>query len=820
MFNFEQPLMLWLLLPVLIGGIYLFKRATHKGLVLSRVIVVALLIVALASPFSINPKVLVDERPNLVLITDETDSMHLFDKQMATRLNEHFTSQTPTTLVKLSGDRTALGDAIMQYATGDNQIVMLTDGNSNSGAELEEALKFAKDIRTTVHYVQPNLISNDVTVQISGDKTVIVNSNNQFNIVVTQAANEEIRYSYELYIDDELAQKIDNVVQNEKQRIIPIVSERTKFKKLGKHTMKLVVTPAKGDSDPINNVFYKSIYVIPKPQILAIGLESSSPLAGALRSNYDVQTASDLSALKGKKALVVNNAHANTFSQSDVEKLKAFLNDGHGILVVGGDRSYNFGNYVDSPIEEILPVVSYPTKWTGGRNVVLLLDVSSSTENHGTAGDVLGNALHIIENENLRDASLGIIAFGTEGYDVSDKLVFLGTTSNRELLRSKIETLSPSPTSQTSLNEGLRLAQQWLGKEAGELDIIIISDGGIEQSYASSLTIAKEIKKNGVNLYYIHIRSQAPSQYDKNQKAFAELLMKEIDGTYFKIDTGERANLVFKELPKPTDDQNTTQTGPYPLLEFNALHFITKNVDVEGAISGYNDVTPKPGAERLIITSTGNPVLTTWRYGLGRVAAISTDNGENGGNRWGTALYYGNNSKLISSTMNWAIGNPREETGAVVEAEDAWYGTASDVVLTMYDTGIPILKLNGVNLDLALTGDNVYETSITPSPIGIHDLSGYPVAVNYALEYRDIGLNEDLPLLLARYNVKTYTESEAKANLLSDARKQEVLIREVVSQKMYFLIAALIIFLGEVIVRRIREIREMRKMSMHGDIRS
>lgn len=809
MVSFEHPEMFGLIIPVLIGGAYMLRKARQKGLIVSRMIVLTLLIIALASPYTLSPRVTVDDSPNLVLIADETDSMGLFDKQASTKLYEHLAANTPTTLVTLSGDKTALGDAIMQYATGDNQILMVTDGNSNSGADLEEALKFAQDIGTTVYYVQPDLISNDISAQITGDKTVIVNSENQFNIVISQAGSEEISYRYELYIDDQLARSA-NVVQVEKQKTIPL--HQIKFSKLGKHTMRLVVIPSGDDTDDINNEFYKSVYAIPKPKITAIGLESGSPLAYSLQNLYAVSTATDLSGIDGKKAIVVDNVHANSFSQSDVAKLKQFLNDGHGIVVVGGDRSYNFGNYLDSPIEEILPVASRPTDWTGGRNVVLLLDVSFSTAAHGTQGDVLGNAIHILENENLRDAYVGVIAFGTEGYDVSDGLVYLGTASNLELLRTRISELRPASTSQTELNEGLRIAQDWLDNEAGELDIIIISDGGIEYSYTSSLAIAREISGDGVNLYYIHIRSSAPSQYDNNQVAFAQRLMDEVDGTYFRLQQGERANIVFNELPQQTEE-NETAFGTFPLIELNTQHFITRDVEVEGEITGYNDVTPKAGADRIVITATGKPVITTWRYGLGRVAAVTTDNGERGGNRWGTALYSGNNSKLISSTVNWAIGNPREETGAVVEAADTWYGTPTDVVLTMYDTGTPILKLNGNNVDLSLTGNNVYEASVSPGSIGVHDLSGYPIAVNYALEYRDVGLNEELPVLIKAYGGSTYTEDEARASLLTEAReKSEKLVRDIVSYKMYFLIAALIIFLGEVIIRRLREIREMKKM--------
>ncbi|MDW7732956.1 MAG: VWA domain-containing protein [Methanolobus sp.] len=810
--NLENPEILWLIVPVIAGGIYLLKKSTKKSLILSRIIVAILLVIALASPYTLDPRVTSDENPDIVLISDETASMELFGGDTSTNLYESLTAKTPTTLVQLTGEETALGDAIMQYARGDNQIVLVTDGNNNQGAELEEALQFAEDVGTTVYYVEPELEYNDLSAQIVGDKTVIVGNDNQFDIVVTQADDETASYSYELYSDDELIRS-GNAVIDENKRNDKITVSQVKFSSLGKHTLKLVVTPSNYDRDPINNVFYKSVYAIPKPSVQAVGLETDSPLAYTLYKLYDVSNTDDFSDLDGTKAIVIDNVNSNSFSEADVENLREYLLDGRGIVAVGGENSYNFGGYLNSSIEQILPVISKPTDYSGGRNVVLVLDISPSTRDHGTQGDILGNAIKIVENENLRDAYLGVIAFGSEGLDLSNGLVYLGSSSNIDSLTNSIETLAPTSTSKTSLNEGLLIAEEWLQNEAGELDIIIISDGGIEQSYDESLEIANRIQGNGVNMYYIHIQSSAPSQYDDYGTAYAEKLMNEIGGTYFHIARGERANIVFNELQEQTDEDNATQLSSYPLIELNSKHFITSSVDLEGNITGFNDVTPKAGADRLVITSTGKPVLTTWRYGLGRVAALTTDNGEGGEARWGSHLYEGNNSKLISSTVNWVIGNPREETGAVVEAPDGWFGTPVGIELTMYDEGIPILKLDGENVALSLTGDNVYEAVVEPATIGVHDLSGYPLAVNYALEYRDVGLNEGLPALIKQYGGKTYTEEEARGLLLVDARENsQKLVRETVSQKIYFLLAALIIFLGEVILRRLKEIREMKKL--------
>jgi len=150
MLNLQQPEMLWLMLPVLAAGIYLIHKGAKKGLIISRMIVLALLVIALASPYNVVSKVSSSETPDIVLISDETSSMALFEQGTMTELYESLAANTPTNVVKLTGESTALGDAIVQYARGDNQIVLVSDGNSNKGQGLEEALEVARETGTTV----------------------------------------------------------------------------------------------------------------------------------------------------------------------------------------------------------------------------------------------------------------------------------------------------------------------------------------------------------------------------------------------------------------------------------------------------------------------------------------------------------------------------------------------------------------------------------------------------------------------------------------------------------------------------------------------
>lgn len=813
--SLESPEMLLLIIPVIVAGFYLLRKTKTK-IVEWRMLVALLLVLALSSPYTTVTQTISEEDPSLVLVQDQTASMGLFPEGAGTDLYESLTANTPTTLVQLTGEKTTLGDAVTQYSGLGNQIVLVTDGNSNSGKDLQESLEFAKDTNTTVYLVQPELETNDLSVEVTGDKTVVVDNQNEFDIVVRQASEKSVSYFLEVFVDGQISQS-RQFTQDTRNNTVPI---NQAFTTLGAHNISVKISDISGgDLKEINNEFSKSIYVIPKPKVTLITNEKDSPLAKVLSNLYEVSVANGYPGaanITDSKVLVIDNQFIDSLSEAQIKEIKNYVSNGGGLIVVGGDRAYNYGNYLNSSLEEVLPVVSKPSEFKGGRNLVLIIDVSPSTIAHKTQADILSNAVKILENDNLKDANVAVIAFGNAAYDVSGGFVYMGLPQNLAILKEKVSTLTPTNETETSLDQGLGIAKQALEGKDGELDAIVISDGGIEESYDNSVQAAQELKDMGVNLYFIHIRSSAPSQADKTRNYYAEKLMKEIglEGNYQHIEMGERANIVFEEpaeTPEETGKEETEALGSYLLLEYSPDHFITKGVNLTNAsITGYNQVTPKAGAERLVITVTGQPVLTTWRFGLGRVAAFTTDNGGGEATRWASALYNGSNSKLISGTANWAIGNPQAEEGAVVDAPDTWLGTPSDLTLIMYDEGIPQLKLDGAQLDLALTGRNTYETSVNPMNIGIHDISGYPLSVNYALEYRDVGHNKDIEPLIAATGGKIYTEKEARASLLKDARQNSARVsNEPVSLKMYVLLIALALYLGEVIVRRIREMRRL-----------
>jgi hypothetical protein len=607
--SLEHPEMLLLIIPVIIAGFYLLRKTKTK-IVEWRMLVAFLLILALAAPFTTVTQTVNEDNPSLVLIQDKTASMGLFPNETGADLYKALTANTPTTLVQLTGDKTNLGDAVTQYSGTGNQIVLVTDGNNNSGKSLVDALGFAKETNTSVYLVQPELKTNDLSVEILGDKNVVVDNQNEFEIVVRQASNQSVSYSYEAYVDGKLSQSGD-ITQNSTQYSISPNLRQT-FNTLGAHNISVKITSSGEDLNSINNEFYKSVYVIPKPKLTLVTSEPNSPLAQILNNLYNTSVFTaypGASVLNSSKALLLDNQFADNLSDTQVKEINKYVNNGGGLVVVGGERAYNYGNYLNSSFEKILPVLSKPSEYKGGRNLVLILDVSPSTTAHKTQGDILANAISILQNKNLKDANAEVIAFGSKGYDVSGGFVFLGLAQNQAILKDKIERLTPDEQSKTSLDAGLNTSIKMLTGKEGELDAIVISDGAIEDSYDPSLQAAKELQKLGVKLYFIHIHSVAPSQTDKARNYYAEMFMKELglENNYFHINMGERANIGFETTNKSQEEKGNEENvtpDSYSLFAYSPDSFITKKVNLTSNITGYNDVTPKAGAERLVITAS------------------------------------------------------------------------------------------------------------------------------------------------------------------------------------------------------------------------
>jgi uncharacterized membrane protein len=803
--QFEHPYVLFLISPLILAGLYYIRRGVSKWIIISRIIILSLLIMALASPYSLGLNTLRDDAPKITVISDDTMSMDLFNKDLGKKVFDALQPKTPTKFREFAGIKSPIGDEVIG-ASENNNLVLITDGNANYGKDLFDAISFVSQTGTRVFAVEQKPLHNDISVEIASSKNIIIGNENVFNVVVRQAGNAS-RYKLDVEIDGKSVYS-DSVTQKEREKSIPVTGA---FTTLGSHKIKATITPATEDRFKLNNVFYRSVFVVPKPKVLAVTNDAASPLYTIITGLYNVTATGSLPAdLSHYKTVIIDNKGA---TELNADTLRNYVGNGGGLVVVGGQSSYDKGTYNNSPIESMLPIISRAGEFKGGRNLVILIDSSGSTGLSSSIGTesrislIDANAISVVRSIG-KDSRMGIVAFS--GITRQTNLLSMGTEKNKEELENFIKEIGPKEgDNPTDLDKGLRAADELLNSVSGTKEIIIISDGFIDpKGLTQTKNTVLDLTKKDTKIQFVQIlfpeEARMPSDnYDK--------LAKVANTDVVLLYPDERLSTQIGQGPSatPTPAETPSVTYEYPLATIDSDHFITKYINITASVTGYNDVTPKLGSDRLVATTRGKPILTTWGFGLGRVVSFTTDNG-GGETSWASKIYSGENSRLISSMINWAIGDPRPKEGDVINAEDIWAGTAGRIIVTTESLN-PQVKLDGAPLELSRTGPTTYETSIDLETGDFHDLSGYGIAVNYPLEYREIGFNEKLKSVIESNGGGVYNEDEVEGLLFLDIKEKAVrTVNEPKSEKEPYLLAALVLFLTEVIIRRIKDYRKER----------
>ncbi|HLB70873.1 MAG TPA: vWA domain-containing protein [Candidatus Methanoperedens sp.] len=806
--DFANPLVLLLISPVVLGAWYAVRRGVSRAIMVSRVIILSLLIIALASPFTIGMTTIRDEAPRITVLNDQTMSMDLFSRDAGQKIYDAIRSKTPTTISQFGGMSSPIGDEVIA-ASENNNIVLVSDGNNNYGKDLFDAISSVSKTGTRVFAVRQKPLHNDISVEISSPKNLIVDNENVLNIVVRQAG-DEARYRLDVEIDGSPVNipEGSNIVQKEHTRAIPV---SVVFSKLGKHEIRAAITPASEDWFGVNNVFYRSVFVVPKPKVLALTEDTGSPLYKIISGLYEATAVSNIPDNPAPyKALIIDNKDA---PQLSADTLRNYVADGGGLVVVGGDAAYDRGNYNNSKVEALLPIISRGAEYGGGRNTVIVIDSSGSTGGGDPSTGITfislidANAINLVRTM-ARDSRIGVVAFG--GTTAKAGMLSIGSEANRAELESFIMEIGPKGgDNPTDIDNGLLGAEQLLNSVSGTKEIIVLSDGIMPpEGFDAIKRTVVDLKNKEIRIQFVQIILSYEAV--KNPNRLYSELAQAAGGQAVVLNPDERASSLIEGAPgaTPTPEPTPEISYEYPLTAVDSNHFITKYVNISASVTGFNDVTPKLGSDRLVATTRGKPIITTWGFGLGRVASLTTDNG-GGLTMWASGMYTGENSRLVSAMINWAIGDPRPREGVVMEAEDIWGGSQGKILIT--SNTLPQVKLDGRPLDLSRTGPETYEATISPDKEGFHDLSGYGIAVNYPLEYRDVGFNERLKTAIESNGGRVYQEEEVEGLLLVDIKEKAVrTAEEPKSEKAPFLLAALVLFLGEVIVRRMKDYRKER----------
>jgi len=741
------------------------KKRVRRLLLFTRTILFILLLVALASPY-IQREQIIEGDPFIQLLVDNSTSMVMFEdisQQLAAKLEKKMNTEQKTVG---SGAVSNIGDAVLGSLEPHGSILLLSDGNVNSGADLGDVALFATKLNATINAIRLKPIRNDASVEITGPSKTLENAENTFSVFINRVGDiKSVRLTVTL--DGE---SVYDQVTGE------TVYQFTRQLPKGNH--KIIAKIDSQDFFPNNNVFYKTVRVVPQPKVLFYS-EKASPMETLLRQLYVVDTAASLpSNLQDYYAVVVNDINANKLGTT-TDVLNDFIADGNGMVVFGGENSYDKGNYRNSIFETLLPVlVGAPEKKPGDTAIAIVIDVSGSQGapfgRFASSADFSKAATLNIMNGLKVDTQAAVIAFNTQAYLLSDlSPVFAKQGFDDLIARLKWG-------GGTNVGAGLLKAVSVLSQFSGGKNIVLLSDGKT-QALSSAYEAAKFASNAGIKIYTVGV---GPTTDEKTMMDIAEIS----NGIYFRATEESRLNILFG----PVDDQ-ASKSGQMDLVILNKNHFITENFEPNATLYGFNQVSPKGAGRLLATTSSGEPVLTVWRLGLGRVAAFTVDDG----GKWAGDLLGEGNSRLIARTMNWAIGDPERKSASFIDAKDTRLNEPAEITVK---SSVPPSAENVVFYKI---DEDTYTGSIIPAATGFQSVAGAEFAVNYESEFGSLGLNPELEKIVGSTGGKVFDANDING-IVEHAKTKA---KRVVNSRDYvrwpFILLAVVMFLVEIFIRRI-----------------
>ena len=541
-------------------------------------------------------------------------------------------------------DRTATDfERALQFANAifptekQRRIVLLSDGNDTSGRATPAATALAKSGVELFTVPLRNAAAPEVLVERVGIPRRL-KAGEPFDLAANIRSNVATTAKVKLYQNQFLIE----------QRDVTLKRGDNDFRAPNLHadgnfiSYEVEVVPA-DDTSLENNRAQATASLRGQPRILLVDGDETKlrPLADALRAEkMQVETRGALGLPKTLEDLQqfdllgLSDVSALQMGREQMELYRRWVQDfGGGFLMLGGENSYGVGGYFRTPVEQMLPVRMEHEDRLDTPSVALLvvLDRSGSmtAQVQGQTKMSLANqgavlALNVLQPKDY---------FGVLAVDVrSHTVVPLAQHATKSSEEAKILTITAGGGGiyiYTSLVEAFG---QIRDIPARIKHIILFSDaadaeeknggemGDGARSGGSSLDLASAMLGSKITTSVVALGLEA----DKDTGFLRQLAERGNGRFYLTSDATTLPQIFSTETMKVA--QSSLVEEPFLAVPVRKSP-LTAGLDWTQSplLLGYNATKPKPTADILLATERGEPLLATWRYGLGQAAAFTSD---------------------------------------------------------------------------------------------------------------------------------------------------------------------------------------------------
>ena len=516
-------------------------------------------------------------------------------------------------------------------------------------------------------------------------------------------------------------------------------------------------------------------------------------------------------AVSGYDAVVINNVPSERIAPAAQNAMAAYVSRGGSLAMVGGDSSFGLGGYADSPLAAVMPVAMKPPQHKERkRALVLVIDKSGSMGRN----DKLTYAKAAAETvtRTLKDNDLiGVIGFDSQPFVV---IPLQSVAQSRPYFDQMINRLSAH--GQTFMIPALREAERTLGGSGAQVKhVVILTDGetgGTAEMYydlvsrmhhdgdttISTIAIGQDAN---VDLLQAIARYGGGSYYQTDSpRNLPELFVAD-----FRAHGGE-VTMVEKEFIPHSE-------SPDPVLKDLAARQMPP-------LKGYVSTEIKPRATMSMYvdrSGTREPVIASWRYGAGKVMAVTTDASGRWSGTWVSANIF---QPLWDRLLAWMT--PEMPAEPKIDVALGYNAGRINIKLTDYSAE-PGNAERLVTVLVTRPDGTRTETALSEEVVG--ELSGSidaPAPGNYYFEVRSPAgkdkkfpplaftvspsVNAELPRHESNYGLLEHLASATGGRLNpspAEVSTERATLERRVSMNPYLLVAAMIMLIAEALVRRL-----------------
>ncbi len=666
--RFLEPIYLGLL-PIALLGVWWtgrrmlgISRGRKRFVIALRMVVVALLVLALAAPQAVRP----NQGVCVVFVLDMSDSISDRGRQAAKEYlrealqhrGEHdlvglvvfgrdalvdcmptALRTLPTIYSKPEPDGTNLAAAIRlasaMFPDGKNKrIVLLSDGNETEGNAHDAALVAATE-NIEIDVVPLDAATPDAEVLVLETQAPSeVKIGEPFNMRVVIESRKPAEGTILIDRDGEPIKRVP--VKLSPGKNVVVVPVRTEQEGFHRYRVSLEASP---DGDARNNIGRAFVRVRGKPRVLLAEGGTPDPtraLEKALQANNLEVTRVNANTfparaeeLQNYDAILFHDFPAVALSPQMMLALQSAVRDtGIGFAMIGGENSFLPGGYYETPIAEMLPVDLdvRQRKVFPPATVVIIVDISGSmaVPEDGIPKIQLAAKAAIETLKMLRPRDrFGVIVSGTG----VDWLAPIQQAENRDAVIAQISQMCAGGGG-IYVRPSLLFAENALMPiQTTTRHVILLADGDDCDEQEGCFEIAARMRNMGITMSVVSLGRG-------KDVGFLQQLARVAGGNFYLT---ERA----RDLPRLfTADvalmtRSAIEEGAF-IPKVSAGEEILQGIDWRSTppLLAYDLVSDRPLARTLMRTHKDDPLLAVWQYGLGQSLAFTSDAKPKWAQRW------------------------------------------------------------------------------------------------------------------------------------------------------------------------------------------